>query len=177
LWRPMSRRMLPGSRNAVRPAGVNVEHAVTINHRVEDVYRFCRSLENLPFFMRHLESVKVLDARHSRWQTRGPAGTRGEWTAQIIEETPNRSLAWRSLEGSDVAQTGTVRFRPVRDGQATEVRVRLTYNPPAGRAGDMLARVLGSNARRDIADDLQRFKELMEVGEVQPTGAVPLAQY
>lgn len=45
----------------------------------------------------------------------------------------------------------------------------LEYNPPAGGLGDALARLFGESPAQQMADDLRRFKMLMETGEIATT--------
>jgi len=153
-----TRRALGGS------AGVHVEEQVAINRPVEELYRFWRNLENLPKFMQHLESVERLTDTLSRWRAKGPAGTVVEWTGEIINEVPNKVIGWRSIEGSDVANAGSVNFDEMGTGQ-TRVRVRLQYSPPGGKAGAAVAKLFGRDAATEIRADLQRFKQLVETGE------------
>jgi uncharacterized membrane protein len=119
--------------------------------------------------MDSLESVTVLDDRRSHWVAKGPLGARVEWDAAVHNEIPDELIAWRSLPGSDVDQAGSVHFMPGPDG-GTEVRVVLRYAPPAGTVGDAIGHVLGNDPGQQIADDLRRFKQVMEAGEV-PTAS------
>jgi uncharacterized membrane protein len=150
-----TRRYLGGSR------GVNVEERVTINRRPSEVYGFWRNLENLPRFMQHLESVERITETLSRWKARGPAAATLEWNAEIINEIPNKLLAWRSIEGSEVITAGSVHFDEAGRGR-TRVRVRLQYSPPGGKTADAVARWLGSDAATEIREDLQHFKQMLE---------------
>jgi uncharacterized membrane protein len=146
--------------------GTRVEQSVTINRAREDLFRFWRNFENLPRFMDNLESVTRLDDRRSHWVAKGPAGTRVEWDAEIHNEIENELIAWRSLPDSDVDHAGSVHFTPRGDG--TEVRVILRYSPPAGKLGTAAARLAGEDPARQVADDLRRFRQVMEAGEVSP---------
>jgi uncharacterized membrane protein len=145
------------------PAGVIVEESVVINRPISELYRFWRNLENLPRFMSHLESVERITDTLSRWRAKAPAGTTVEWNAEIINEVPDQVIGWRSIEGSDVVSAGSVNFDEV--GGGTRVRVRLQYSPPGGKIGDVVARLMGSDAATQIRQDLQRFKQLVETGE------------
>ena len=89
-----------------------------------------------------------------------------EWDAEIINEVENQVIGWRSLPGSDVTMAGSVNFDRVRNGRATRVLVRLQYEPAAGRAGALLARLFGREPSQTIREDLRRFKQLLEAGEV-----------
>ena len=153
----------PSGPGAVIPArgGVKVEHSVTINKPAAELYRFWRSLSQLPQFMEHLKEVRE-DGDRSHWVARGPLGMSVEWDAELITDTPNETISWRSLPGSDVDTAGSVHFRPA--GGGTEVRVSLKYDPPAGKVGAAIARLLGESPEHQVRADLERFKALMEGG-------------
>ncbi len=146
-------------------AGAHVDESVTINRPLPELYRFWRNLENLPRVMTHLESVEQLTDTLSRWRAKGPAGTHVEWTAEIINEVPNQVIGWRSIEKSDVVSAGSVNFDEAGPGR-TRVRVRLQYSPPGGKAGAALASLMGRDAATEIRNDLNRFKQLIESGEI-----------
>ncbi|HEX7087719.1 MAG TPA: SRPBCC family protein [Vicinamibacterales bacterium] len=148
------------------PVEVIVFHAVTINRPAAELYGFWRDLGNLPRFMRHLHSVAVLDERRSRWRAKAPAGMKVTWEAEITEDVPNERIAWRSRPGSRIHNHGSVEFVPAPGGRGTEVRVHLAYEPPAGRVGRLMAKLSGENPDWQVRDDLRRFKQLMETGEI-----------
>jgi uncharacterized membrane protein len=163
-----SRQLLPGPQH-----GVRVQQSITINRPPEECYRFWRDLERLPTFMQHLESVKVLDERRSHWCAKGPAGTKLEWDAELTEDQPGQLLGWRSVKGADVENAGTVRFTPAPGGAGTIVQVQMRYQPPAGRAGALIARLMGEEPSLQIKQDLRRFKQLIETGEIPTTKGQP----
>ena len=154
---------------------IKVERTVTIEKSAEDLYRFWHTLENLPRFTRHLKSVKVYDDGRSHWVTSAPMGNSVEWDARITEDRPNQVIAWTSVEGADIANSGSVHFQPAPGDRGTEVKVITTYDAPAGVVGDAIAKLFGENPKQQIGDDLARFKMLMETGEIatnegQPSG-------
>lgn len=155
--------------------GIRVEKTVTINATPEQLYTFWRNFENLPRFMDHLESVKVIDGNRSHWAAKGPARIHAEWDAEVINEVPNELIGWRSVDGSRVDNAGSVHFTRAAGGRGTEVKVVLRYDPPAGIVGATLARIFGEDPAFQVQEDLRRLKELIETGEVptirsQPTG-------
>lgn len=163
-----------------RPREEEIEHsilstrqAITINRPREEIYGFWRNFENLPRFMYHLESVRVLEDNRSHWVAKGPGGKTVEWDAEIVEETPNESISWRSLEGADVDNAGTVRFETAPGGRGTIIRVDLEYRPPAGRLGAMVAKLLGRSPEKQVKMDLLRLKQMMETGEIASTEGQP----
>lgn len=153
--------------------GVKVERSVTVTRTPRELYAFWRRLENLPRFMEHLESVTALDGGRSRWVARAPLGRTVSWEAEVHDERENELIAWRSLPGSEVGNAGSVQFRELPEERGTEVRVVLEYRPPAGRAGAMLAKLLGADPETQVREDLRRFKQMLEAGEVPTTEGQP----
>jgi uncharacterized membrane protein len=154
----------PTKRHLRGPRGVIVEDSITIYRPVSEVYSFWRGLENLPRFMEHLEEVRVIDRFHSHWVAWGPLGVRVEWDAEIINDIAPTLLSWKSVGESDVVSAGSVRFKPSGE-HATQVHVKLQYDPPAGKLGATIAWLLGDDPQHQIAEDLRRFKQLLETGE------------
>jgi uncharacterized membrane protein len=146
-----------------------IDASVTILRPRQEVYAFWKRLENLPLFMKHLETVEDLGDRRSRWVARTPAGGRVDWEAETIEERNGELLSWRSLPGSRVYNAGTVLFENTSGGRGTSVRVHLEFVPPGGAAGRIAARLLGPITSQQVREDLRRFKNLMEAGEIPTT--------
>jgi uncharacterized membrane protein len=160
----------PSSEPAVEKEGIRVEKSIIINRAREELYRFWRDFENLPRIMTHLEEVRILSPTHSHWAAKAPAGRSVEWDAEITSDHEYELIAWRSLEGSEVSNAGSVRFFHFAEGH-TEVRVALEYNPPAGRIGAWVASLFGENPEQQITDDLLRFKQMMELNTGSTTQA------
>jgi uncharacterized membrane protein len=155
------------SRDSAEGSGaIRVRKSVVINRSPEELYRFWHDFQNLPRFMLHLESVKVTGEGRSHWVAKGPAGSTVEWDAEITEDRPAELIAWRSLEGSDVDNAGSVRFERATGGRGTIVRVEVEYNPPGGVVGAAVAKLFGEEPDVQISDDLRRFKQVVETGEV-----------
>ena len=153
--------------------GVRVDSTITIAKSPVEVYQFWRNLENLPRFMRHIESVKEIDNKHSHWVAKAPVGRSVEWKAEIINEIENKLIGWRSLEGADVDNAGSVHFKETADGRGTEIKIALQYNPPGGTLGAIFAKLFGEEPSQQIEEDLHRMKQLMETGEIAPAKAQP----
>lgn len=153
---------------------VHVEKAIIIDATPEELYRFWLGFENLPRFMKHLKSVSCTGLNRWHWVAPGPAGTAVEWDAEIYNEKPNELIAWRSLEGADITNAGSVRFKSAGE-RGTEVKVNLNYNAPGGKIGAVLAKLFDQEPGQMIEADLRRLKQLLESGEVarvdgQPSG-------
>lgn len=144
---------------------IKIRRSIIVNRSPEELYRFWHNFQNLPNFMNNIESVQTLGERRSHWVMSGPGGTTIEWDAEIIADEPNRMIGWRSI-GGRVDHAGSVRFERATGSRGTVVRVQLQYNPPGGRIGATVAKLFGRDPDQAIREDLARFKELMETGEI-----------
>lgn len=145
---------------------IEVKKSITLMKPRAEVYQFWRRLERLPSFMIHLNSVTELTPTQSHWVAQAPGGTEVEWDAEIVTERENEEISWRSLAGSEIENTGSVRFEDAPADRGTEVRVELSYDAPGGAAGAALAKWFGEEPSQQLTDDLRRFKQVMETGEV-----------
>ncbi len=146
--------------------GRKVEKSVTIQRAPEELYQFWSNIENLPQVFQHLVSVETLSGDRSRWRAKGPLDSTLEWEAVVIGERPNEMISWRSLEGSQVDTAGSVHFHRLPGEGGTEVRVSMKYNPPGGKVGAGIADFLGQGLEGELEEDLHRFKQIMEAGNV-----------
>ena len=147
-----------------REDGLRVRASVTVRPPRDDVYAFWRDFENFPSFMSHVESVDV-SGDHSRWTVTAPVGT-VSWDARIVEERERELISWRSIVGSGVDNSGTVRFVDAPGGRGTEIHVEMRYDPPAGGLGALVAKLFGEEPEQQVKDDLRRLKQLLEAGEI-----------
>lgn len=138
----------------------------TVNRSLSDVYDFWRDFENLPRFMRNLESVRVTGNRRSTWRAKAPFGRAVEWEAEMVDDETNALIAWRSLPHSDIHNYGTVRFKEATGGRGTVIRVDIQYAPPGGSLTATAARLFMMDPGSQVEDDLRRFKQVIETGEV-----------
>jgi uncharacterized membrane protein len=155
-----TRARLGGSR------GVMVDASTTIYRPIQEVYAYWRSFENLPLFMDHLEDVQDISGSRSHWVAKGPMSMPVEWDAEIINDVPPELISWKTVGESDVVSAGSVRFKQAPGDHGTEVRVKLQYDPPAGKVGATVAWMLGDDPQTAIEEDLRRFKQLVETGEI-----------
>ena len=116
--------------------------------------------------MRHLASVTTIDEKRSRWVVKGPADLRVEWIAEIVADRVNEAIIWRSIQGADVDNSGSVQFVRAPGGRGTEVWVEIAYNAPGGRLGAAVAKLFGKEPSQQVQGELRRLKQLHETGEV-----------
>jgi len=163
-------------RNTAEPGevtgSIEIARSLTINKPRAEVYAYWRQLENLPRFMFHLKEVKQYDPKHSHWVAQVADGKLAkalgtvEWDAQIVEEVENERLVWKSVEGASVDNAGEVRFIDAPGNQGTEVHATIQYRPPAGGLGSAVMKLFNPAFKEMIKQDLRRFKQLMETGEI-----------
>jgi uncharacterized membrane protein len=156
-----------GRRKVASEQATKIRRTIEINRPPNDLYRFWRSLDNLPKIMSHLESVQIITDRFSHWVVKTMTGLPTiEWDAEIINDVEGERIGWRSLNDAAVDHAGSVEFEPIgTDGRRTKLTVTMQYAPIAGRLGTAVAKLIGEDPERKIADDLQRFKESMEAGK------------
>jgi uncharacterized membrane protein len=145
--------------------------AAMINRPRHELYDFWSTLTNLPSFMENVKEVMVLEPGLSQWTIAGPAGVDVELVSRITEDIPGERIAWMSSEGSDVDHEGWIEFKDNAFGRGTEVRLFISYDPPAGVVGKVVAKVMQREPRVQARRELRRFKQLMETGEVSTSRA------
>lgn len=161
--------------DALRDPSIDVRATLTIDRPPREVFDAWRDLEKLPEILRHLKTVEEQGDGRSRWVARTPLGT-VEWRAEVVEERPGELLRWRSLEGSEVEQEGSLEMRPWRSDDSTVLRLHLHAAHRRGAPTGPAAALLRPALAREIEEDLRRFKARMEAGEVPTTEGQPAGQ-
>ena len=132
-----------------------VEKRILVNVPVSTAYNQWTQFEEFPHFMGGVKSVTQLSDDRLEWVAE-IGGIRRQWEAKILEQVPDRKVAWAATEGATNA--GAVEFEDVGGGQ-TSLRLTLEYEPEGiiEKVGDKLNVV-----DRQAEADLQRFKEFIE---------------
>ena len=164
---------LASTRRPADAGAIRVRKSLNINRPPEACYRFWRDVENFPSFMQHVDEVRTMDATRSHWRVRAPLGRQVEWDAEIVSDIPSQQLGWRTLPDAEIEHAGIVRFTPGIGGRGTKIEVDLSYRAPLGKAGVQLAKLFGEEPSQQIDQDLRRFKQLIETGEIPTTSGQP----
>ncbi|HEX5046824.1 MAG TPA: SRPBCC family protein [Gammaproteobacteria bacterium] len=173
------------TRDGAKAFESRVLRSITVGCSRAEAYAHWRDFTRFPSFMEGIESVETVSDRRSRWRARGPLGTSATWESEIVSDKPDELIAWRSVEGSTVYHGGTVHFADAPREQGTVVTVEMSYAPPGGKIVSGLLKMFRKEPGQQIGDDLRRFKQVMELGEVllsdasagsTPRHAQPLAQ-
>jgi uncharacterized membrane protein len=160
-------------RRARRRTVVELAAATTLTTSARETYDLWRRLESLPRFMAHLDEVSTTGLGISHWRASAPFGRTVEWDAQITQDVPGERIAWRSVDGAAIATEGEMRFLPAPGGRGSEVHLRMRYSMPGGRLGEAVARYFGEDPHQQVDDDLRRFKQIAETGEVVRSEGAP----
>jgi uncharacterized membrane protein len=84
--------------------------------------------------------------------------------------------AWaqvQELREKVVDAGASVSFLEAPNGSGTELAVDLTEDPPAGDLGGAVLKLTGKDLATELADDLRRFKQLVETGEIARSDSTP----
>jgi uncharacterized membrane protein len=146
--------------------GIKVVKACTVRKPAAELYAFWRHLPNLSRVIKHPVAITRVSPTESHWAVSAPGKDPVEWNAIIINDEPDRLIAWQSKPDADVPNAGSVRFDPAPGNEGTEVTVKLEYLPPGGKLGSLVAKLTRDDADQQVADALHRFKVLMEAGEI-----------
>lgn len=156
-----------------RSAPMELTAATTVIKPPDEVYNLWSDLEHLPDFMAHLDEVRVTGPRTTHWRASAPFGKVVEWDAETTQDVPGQLIAWKSVDGADIDNSGEVRLVPAPGDRGTEIRVTLRYDLPGGALGKAAARYFGEEPHQQLDDDLRRFKQIAETGEVVRSEGAP----
>ncbi|MHB0859035.1 MAG: SRPBCC family protein [Anaerolineae bacterium] len=177
LYQLLGREGLKAEKTRLLASGprVHLHDTVTVQRSAEDAYRFWRDTSHLPRFMKMLKSVETNGdgALHLAMQPPGPLPVTVKWDGILIEDRKGELLAWRSSPDANIDMDMTVQFHEAPGGRGTEVRATVSYSPPGGVVGATIGRVFSPISRQQLRQDLQRFKNLIEAGEIPVTEGQP----
>jgi uncharacterized membrane protein len=138
-----------------------VTETIHIDRPANEVYRFWKNFENFPQFMEHVESVTKNPDDTWHWTAKAPLGTTVKWDARMTSDIEDQRIGWQSVQGSDIPNSGVVEFVGTPD-DSTDLTVTMIYEAPGGKFGEWAAWMLGEEPSVQVAEDLERFKALME---------------
>jgi uncharacterized membrane protein len=149
---------------------MDVQKTVDVAAPLEEVWALWSDFTRFPRFMTHVREVRITGPGRSRWVATGPLGAPVEWDAEVTDWSERERIAWESIEGSPVETAGEVRFGRRADG-GTRLEVRMFCASPGGALGQAVATFFGSHPKRQINDDMLRFKSLLETGRTRVGGS------
>jgi uncharacterized membrane protein len=128
----------------------------------------------------NVAGVMVPDVYESRFLTRRHGPVRDAVTVRkavtINREQDEVERAWAAaaeLRRKVEDNGASVRFAEAPGGRGTELIVEFVHDPPAGDLGAAALKLAGKDLATQLADDLRRFKQLAETGEIARSDSTP----
>jgi uncharacterized membrane protein len=130
--------------------------SIEVNVPVRTAYNQWTQFEEFPRFMEGVKEVHQVDDRHLHWKAE-IGGREKEWDAEIVEQTPDQRIAWKSVGGA--MNKGIVTFEPLSDAKSL-VQLSVEYEPEG--VLETVGNETGVVSLR-VKKDLERFKEFIEL--------------
>ncbi|MBS1566540.1 MAG: cyclase/dehydrase [Bacteroidetes bacterium] len=141
---------------------INIRETFIVQHPRELVYYAWSQLEDLPLFLQHVREITVTGEGRSHWVIDTPKGLPTiEWDAEIVEDHEGEMFSWRSLPGSSIETAGKVLLREF-PGDSTQVKVMISYRPPAGFIGSTYAKLFTPAFEKMVKEDIANFQEYID---------------
>jgi uncharacterized membrane protein len=150
---------------STRRGGIDVTKTIAVHAPVREVFDYFTAFENFPRFMQHVRDLRRLEGDRWHWKVEGPGGLSFEWDAIVTRRVDGEYVSWKSTEAAAVQNRGEARFEALPDG-VTRLTIHLAYEPPLGAVGHAIAKLFGADPKRELDDDMLRFKSLLERGKV-----------
>lgn len=143
-----------------------VERSITVEKPADELYRYWRDPRELSKILGKFGEVTAVGGNRMHWRMNVPLRRNMEWDTQIVEDRPGQVLRWESVEGAQIPNQGTVRFRPAPGDWGTEANLYFRFEPPGGTLGKNVVKRLNIVPRLLAERVLRRFKSLAETGEM-----------
>jgi uncharacterized membrane protein len=135
-----------------------LEHSaqVEVPLSVETVWDLWSDLEQMPQWMKWIESVEILSDRPelSRWKL-ASGSFEFKWLSRILKEIPHQIIQWESVDG--LPNRGAIRFYD-RKADGSIVKLTVGYKVP-GILGWMDNLFLGQVVESTLQADMNRFRD------------------
>lgn len=164
----------PGAIHVTASAGAVTLAGPVLKRQRKRALRAAASVPGVHVVVDWLEAHKHKNADGSwHWEVAGPLGATVRWDASVTQLMTNERIAWATRPGSVVQHAGIVRFEP--RGPQTRIQVSLSYNPPAGALGHVVASLFGADPKAELDEDMVRMKTMLETGKVPRDAVQPQA--
>ena len=164
------------SSEAATAGAADVRRSVTIGRPADELYERWRDPETMTRIVGGFADVMAPSEDRWHWTVTAPLGFSVTWDTEFVEDRPGEFLRWTSTADAAVSNEGSVHFRPAPDDRGTEVTFQFRIDSPGGAVGDAVAARLGivPDALAGVA--LDRFKSLVETGEIPTLEKNPSAR-
>jgi len=135
-----------------------LEHSVQVevDAPIDVVWQLWADLEQMPLWMKWIDSVKVLpeDPQLSRWKLR-TGSLEFSWLSRIIKIVPHQIIEWESVDG--LPNRGAIRFYDRHTSSIVKLSISYAIPGILGKIMDNL--FLGKAVESTIKADLERFRD------------------
>lgn len=135
-----------------------LEHTVQIEVDVpiELAWELWSDLEQMPRWMKWIESVEVLDDNPelSRWKL-ASTGFEFSWLSKILKVVPQQIIQWESVDG--LPNRGAIRFYDRKGSSIVKLTAAYAIPGVIGKIMDNL--FLGRVVEGTLKADLERFRD------------------
>jgi uncharacterized membrane protein len=135
-----------------------LEHTVQVevDASIETVWSLWSDLEQMPNWMKWIDSVKILEENPdlSRWKLASGA-FQFSWLSKIVKLVPHQIMQWESVDG--LPNRGAIRFYDRH--QSSIVKLSVSYGVPSILRQIMDNPFLGRIVESTLQADLDRFRD------------------
>lgn len=135
-----------------------LEHSVQVevDAPIDVVWQLWADLEQMPLWMKWIDSVKVLpdNPQLSRWKLK-TGSLEFSWQSRIIKIVPHQIIEWESIDG--LPNRGAIRFYDRHTSSIVKLSVAYAIPGILGKLMDNL--FLGKAVESTIKADLERFRD------------------
>lgn len=149
--------------------------AVTIGRPAEELRALWLQPDTQSRIWAHFADVTASNARTADWVAHGPAGGEYRWRTEVDDSAPTE-LRWSTLDGADVANAGTLTFRPAPGERGTELHLNVRFDPPGGVVGEAVSKLFHIVPREIVLKALYQFRALAVTGDIPTTDPQPAAR-
>ena len=135
-----------------------LEHSVQIEVEapIDLVWQLWSDLEQMPRWMKWIESVKVLEDNPelSRWKL-NTGGLQFSWLSRILKMVPHQIIEWQSVDG--LPNRGAIRFYDRKDSSIVKLSIAYAIPGILGKLMDNL--FLGRAVESSLQSSLESFRD------------------
>ncbi len=135
-----------------------LEHSVQIevDAPIDLVWKLWADVEQMPRWMKWIESVKVLEENPelSRWKL-NTGGLQFSWLSRILRTVPHQIIEWESVDG--LPNRGAIRFYDRKDSSIVKLTIAYAIPGILGKLMDNL--FLGRAVESSLQTSLERFRD------------------
>ena len=135
-----------------------LEHSVQIevDAPIDLVWKLWADVEQMPRWMKWIESVKVLEENPelSRWKL-NTGGLQFSWLSRILRTVPHQIIEWESVDG--LPNRGAIRFYDRKDSSIVKLTIAYAIPGILGKLMDNL--FLGRAVESSLQSSLERFRD------------------